>query len=140
MLISSPQQWPCFDFIKIDFGLCNVLVKFHHFRSDFITKEFFLLSGIEFQFQEKLVGGAAIDAVGTPLPDDTLEACKASDAVLLAAIGGYAFFFVPSVFQCSTFFYIANNTKSDTHICSNEFFYYSKMSQILGAFFCTLVF
>eukprot|EP00250_Pteridium_aquilinum_P003274 c13598_g1_i1 orf=214-1470(-) len=45
--------------------------------------------GIEFQFQEKLLGGAAIDALGTPLPDDTLEACKDSDAVLLAAIGGY---------------------------------------------------
>ena len=29
------------------------------------------------------------DAVGSPLPDKTLEACKASDAVLLAAIGGY---------------------------------------------------
>lgn len=42
--------------------------------------------------QEKLVGGAAIDALGTPLPEDTLEACKSSDAVLLAAIGGYTFF------------------------------------------------
>lgn len=45
--------------------------------------------GIAFQFQEKLLGGAAIDARGTPLPDDTLAACKESDAVLLAAIGGY---------------------------------------------------
>lgn len=37
------------------------------------------------------MGGAAIDALGTPLPDDTLAACKDSDAVLLAAIGGYAY-------------------------------------------------
>ncbi|KAL3700295.1 hypothetical protein R1sor_018317 [Riccia sorocarpa] len=45
--------------------------------------------GIKFEFTEKLVGGAAIDETGVPLPDDTLEACRASDAVLLAAIGGY---------------------------------------------------
>lgn len=35
------------------------------------------------------MGGAAIDACGSPLPDDTLATCQASDAVLLAAIGGY---------------------------------------------------
>jgi 3-isopropylmalate dehydrogenase len=45
--------------------------------------------GIGFEFTEALMGGAAIDATGTPLPDETLAACKASDAVLLAAIGGY---------------------------------------------------
>ncbi|MQS52757.1 3-isopropylmalate dehydrogenase [Companilactobacillus mishanensis] len=33
-------------------------------------------------------GGAAIDETGNPLPDSTLEACKNSDAVLLAAVGG----------------------------------------------------
>ena len=44
---------------------------------------------IKFTYEEKLVGGAAIDAFGTPLPEDTLECCKQSDAVLLAAIGGY---------------------------------------------------
>ena len=44
---------------------------------------------IGFTYEEKLVGGAAIDAFGTPLPEDTLECCKQSDAVLLAAIGGY---------------------------------------------------
>ncbi|KAM3115054.1 3-isopropylmalate dehydrogenase [Phormidesmis sp. 146-33] len=42
-----------------------------------------------FKFQEALIGGAAIDATGQPLPPETLEACKNSDAVLLAAIGGY---------------------------------------------------
>lgn len=45
--------------------------------------------GIGFEFTEALMGGAAIDATGTPLPDETLATCKASDAVLLAAIGGY---------------------------------------------------
>ena len=45
--------------------------------------------GIGFEFKEALMGGAAIDATGSPLPDETLAACKESDAVLLAAIGGY---------------------------------------------------
>jgi 3-isopropylmalate dehydrogenase len=44
---------------------------------------------ISFDFQSALIGGAAIDATGNPLPDETLSACKNSDAVLLAAIGGY---------------------------------------------------
>jgi 3-isopropylmalate dehydrogenase len=34
------------------------------------------------------MGGAAIDATGEPLPQSTLEACKAADAVLLGAVGG----------------------------------------------------
>ncbi len=37
---------------------------------------------------EALVGGAAIDATGKPLPEDTLAACKAADAILLGAVGG----------------------------------------------------
>jgi 3-isopropylmalate dehydrogenase len=44
---------------------------------------------LEFTFQEAPIGGAAIDATGEPLPADTLEMCRHSDAVLLAAIGGY---------------------------------------------------
>ena len=43
----------------------------------------------EFTFTEALIGGAAIDETGEPLPAETLEACRKSDAVLLAAIGGY---------------------------------------------------
>jgi 3-isopropylmalate dehydrogenase len=39
-------------------------------------------------YEEHLIGGAAIDATGTALPDETLEACRRSDAVLLAAVGG----------------------------------------------------
>ncbi len=44
--------------------------------------------GHEFQFTEALVGGAAYDAVGHPLPQETLAICRNSDAVLLGAIGG----------------------------------------------------
>jgi 3-isopropylmalate dehydrogenase len=39
-------------------------------------------------FTEGLLGGCAIDATGTALPDATLERCRASDAVLLGAVGG----------------------------------------------------
>ncbi|MFO1453781.1 MAG: isocitrate/isopropylmalate family dehydrogenase, partial [Lysobacterales bacterium] len=44
--------------------------------------------GHEFQFDEQLIGGAAIDATGTPLPDATLHAAQHADAVLLGAVGG----------------------------------------------------
>lgn len=36
-----------------------------------------------------MVGGAALDKVGLPLPEETLEVAKQSDAVLLGAIGGF---------------------------------------------------
>jgi 3-isopropylmalate dehydrogenase len=41
-----------------------------------------------FEYDERLLGGASIDAHGTPLTDEVLEACRGSDAVLLAAAGG----------------------------------------------------
>jgi len=41
-----------------------------------------------FRFTELPFGGAAIDAIGQPLPTETLDACRAADAVLLGAIGG----------------------------------------------------
>ncbi|NMF82006.1 3-isopropylmalate dehydrogenase [Nodosilinea sp. P-1105] len=44
---------------------------------------------LSFEFQEALIGGAAIDETGEPLPQETLNRCQDSDAVLLAAIGGY---------------------------------------------------
>ena len=44
--------------------------------------------GISFEYNEALVGGAAIDAVGTPLPKETLELSLASDAVFFGAVGG----------------------------------------------------
>ncbi len=40
-------------------------------------------------YTDALLGGAAIDATGLPLPEETVTACKASDAVLLGAVGGY---------------------------------------------------
>ncbi len=44
--------------------------------------------GCSFEFCEALIGGAAYDAAGHPLPPETLELCKQSDAILLGAIGG----------------------------------------------------
>ncbi len=41
-----------------------------------------------FDFQDALIGGAAVDATGDPLPEATLIACRASDALLLGAVGG----------------------------------------------------
>lgn len=51
---------------------------------------------LSFEFQEAPLGGAAIDATGEPLPATTLEMCRNSDAVLLAAIGGYKWDSLPS--------------------------------------------
>src|SRR5690242_15202589 len=43
---------------------------------------------IELTFQEALIGGAAYDATGHPLPPETLALCRESEAVLLGAVGG----------------------------------------------------
>ena len=43
---------------------------------------------IRVETQEALVGGSAIDAFGIPLPEDSLQLAKGSDAVLLGAVGG----------------------------------------------------
>lgn len=45
--------------------------------------------GFGIQYTDALLGGVAIDATGVPLPEETVAACKASDAVLLGAVGGY---------------------------------------------------
>lgn len=42
----------------------------------------------KFDYQYLLAGGCAIDETGAPLPEETLNACKNSDAVLLGAVGG----------------------------------------------------
>jgi 3-isopropylmalate dehydrogenase len=44
--------------------------------------------GHEFSFAHALIGGAAIDASGSPLPPRTIDACRSSSAVLLGAVGG----------------------------------------------------
>ena len=45
--------------------------------------------GLEVAVEHELVGGAALDCSGTPLPERTLDAAKASDAILFGAIGGH---------------------------------------------------
>jgi 3-isopropylmalate dehydrogenase len=48
-----------------------------------------LLAGLgDFEFSERLFGGASIDAHGTALTDEVLEECRSADGVLLAAVGG----------------------------------------------------
>ena len=44
--------------------------------------------GLDFKFTPYLIGGAAIDACGKPLPDETVQGCLAADSVLLGAVGG----------------------------------------------------
>ncbi|MBI4638600.1 MAG: 3-isopropylmalate dehydrogenase [Candidatus Rokubacteria bacterium] len=45
-------------------------------------------AGVGFEFEQALVGGAAIDAGGTPLPPATLDVCRAAHAILFGAVGG----------------------------------------------------
>jgi 3-isopropylmalate dehydrogenase len=45
-------------------------------------------TGASFEFEPALVGGAAIDATGGPLPASTLRLCEESDAILFGAVGG----------------------------------------------------
>lgn len=54
-----------------------------------VLKELGRQMDLSFEFTEALMGGAAIEAMGVPLPEETLQTCRGSDAVLLAAIGGY---------------------------------------------------
>ena len=42
----------------------------------------------DFEFDEHLIGGAAIDAQGTALADEVLDSCRSADAILLGAVGG----------------------------------------------------
>jgi 3-isopropylmalate dehydrogenase len=44
--------------------------------------------GLNFELEERLIGGAAVDATGVPLPPETIEACRQADAALLGAVGG----------------------------------------------------
>ena len=53
-----------------------------------ILKKVAPLFDIQLDLTEKPVGGIAYDLTGTPLPDETLNAAKISDAVLLGAVGG----------------------------------------------------
>ena len=44
--------------------------------------------GLQFELDEQLIGGAAVDAAGSPLPQRTIDACRGADAALLGAVGG----------------------------------------------------
>ncbi|HEX2623028.1 MAG TPA: 3-isopropylmalate dehydrogenase, partial [Phototrophicaceae bacterium] len=44
--------------------------------------------GHDFEYEEALIGGIAIDKTGNPLPDETIKAGESADAILLAAVGG----------------------------------------------------
>ncbi len=52
-------------------------------------------TGAAFEFEEALVGGAAYDDGGHPLPPATLDLCRASDAVLFGAVGGPKYDAIP---------------------------------------------
>jgi 3-isopropylmalate dehydrogenase len=45
-------------------------------------------TGLDFTFEDALIGGAAYDDGGNPLPTSTLDLCKSADAILLGAVGG----------------------------------------------------
>lgn len=51
--------------------------------------------GHTFKYTEVLAGGAAIDATGQPLPQETIDVCKASDSVILGAVGGWQWDHLP---------------------------------------------
>jgi 3-isopropylmalate dehydrogenase len=46
------------------------------------------LFNLNIELDEQLIGGAAVDATGTPLPQATIDACRSADAALLGAVGG----------------------------------------------------
>ncbi|MGI6648782.1 MAG: 3-isopropylmalate dehydrogenase [Bacillota bacterium] len=54
------------------------------------------LYDLEFAFEEAPIGGVAIDTVGKALPESTLALCQKSDAVLLGAVGGPKWDFLPA--------------------------------------------
>jgi len=45
-------------------------------------------AGLGLEFEEGLVGGGALDAAGTPLPEKTMDLCRQADAILFGAVGG----------------------------------------------------
>ncbi|MDA8229059.1 MAG: 3-isopropylmalate dehydrogenase [Desulfitobacterium hafniense] len=50
----------------------------------------------DFAFEEYTIGGEAIDQTGKALPEETLEACKEADAILLGAVGGPKWDYLPA--------------------------------------------
>src|SRR4030088_3412547 len=61
----------------------------HDFGPEIMAPTVELLGRVgDFECEEHLFGGASIDAHGSALTDEVLEACRRADAVLLAAVGG----------------------------------------------------
>ena len=76
-------------------GVYNIaVIKGDGIGPDVVNEEIRVLNkigekfGHKFEYKEVLLGGAAIDTCGTPIPKETVETCKASDSVLLGAVGG----------------------------------------------------
>ena len=51
--------------------------------------------GVKFNFEKALIGGCAYDEYKTPLPQQTIDICKASDAVILGAVGDWKYDMLP---------------------------------------------
>lgn len=61
-----------------------------------VLRQLATLYDLRFTLNEGLVGGAAIDATGDPLPEATLQLCRESDAVLFGSVGGPQWDALPS--------------------------------------------
>ncbi|MDX2427137.1 MAG: 3-isopropylmalate dehydrogenase [Xanthomonadales bacterium] len=57
-------------------------------EAELLIKAVAQIHGIDIEMQSGLIGGAAIDATGEPLPEESLVACREADAVILGAVGG----------------------------------------------------
>ena len=75
------------------FWCAAFFLSFFFFFNDTATTEIYTLSLhdalpiYQFQFDQALMGHAAIEATGDPLPSETLEKCGQADAILLGAVG-----------------------------------------------------
>ncbi len=59
-------------------------------------------AGEALELNEMMIGGRSIDAHGSPLTDDVLDACRAADAVLLGAVGGPAWDHLQGDMRCES--------------------------------------
>lgn len=57
-------------------------------EAELLIRQISAQQGLDVQLQSHLIGGAAIDATGEPLPQETLAACRQTDAIVLGAVGG----------------------------------------------------
>lgn len=57
-------------------------------QAEKVLTEISVATGTSFEIRKEIIGGAAIDVTGNPLPERTLQAARESDAILLASVGG----------------------------------------------------